>query len=133
MATLLRERIRPEGRSRHYRQQRNQQKPELGPRKHGKSDTSRRNGSPEERKPGISDTGRRNSSAEDMNAGRRNGSAEDRKPARSKDTDHAEGKGSKDAPVQDMEKARGTIAALATEGSTRRDKSPRMPTRSKDT
>ena len=44
------------------------------------------------------------------------------------------GKGRKDAPVQEMEKARGTIAALATtEGSTRRSKSPRMPTRSKDT
>ncbi|TMC19484.1 MAG: hypothetical protein E6J34_15270 [Chloroflexi bacterium] len=48
--------------------------------------------------------------------------------------DHAEGKGRRDTPVQDM--ASGTIATLATtEGSTRRDKSPkdRMPTRSKDT
>src|SRR5271169_3013876 len=79
-------------------------------------------------KHGISDTGRRNSSAEDMNAGRRNGSAEDRKPARSKDTDHAEGKGRK-APVQDT--ARGSIAALAT--TTGRSKSPRMPTRAKGT
>jgi hypothetical protein len=84
-------------------------------------------------KNGQTDTGKRNSSAEDMNAGRSNGSAEDRKPARSKDMDHAEGKGRK-APVQELEKARGTIAALATtDGSTRRSKSPRMPTRSKGT
>ena len=47
---------------------------------------------------GISDTGRRNSSAED------------RKPARSKDTDHADGTGYKDKdPVKDM--ARGAIAS----------------------
>ena len=82
-------------------------------------------------KHGISNTGRRNSSAEDMNAGRRNSSAEDRKPARSKDTDHADATGYKDQdPVKDT--ARGAIATLAmTNGSTRRSKSPRMPTRTK--
>ena len=71
-------------------------KPELGPRKHGKSDT-----------------------------GRRNGPAEDRKPAGYKDKD----------PVNGTDKARGVIAALAiTEGSTRRNKSPKdkEPTRLKD-
>ena len=67
-----------------------------------------------------------------MNAGRRNGSAEDRKPARSKDTDHADATGYKDKdPVRDT--VRGAIATLATmDGSTRRSKSPRMPTRTKD-
>ena len=106
--------------------------------KHGQTDASRRNSSAEDRKPGRSNASRRNGSAEERkpgisDAGRRNGSAEDRKPARSKDTDHAEGKGRK-APVQELEKARGTIAALATtEGSTRRSKSPKMPTRSKGT
>ena len=70
-------------------------------------------------KHGISDTGRRN------------GSAEDRKPARSKDMDHADATGYKDQdPVKDT--ARGAIATLATmDGSTRRSKSPRMPTRTK--
>ena len=70
-------------------------------------------------KHGISDTGRRNSSAEN------------RKPARSKDTDHADATGYKDQdPVKDT--ARGAIAMLATaNGSTRRSKSPRMPTRTK--
>ena len=83
-------------------------------------------------KHGISDTGRRNSSAEDMNAGRRNSSTEDRKPARSKDTNHADATGYKDQdPVKDT--TRGAIATLATmDGSTRRSKSPRMPTRTKD-
>ena len=82
-------------------------------------------------KHGISNTGRRNSSAEDMNVGRRNSSAEDRKPARSKDTNHADVTGYEDQdPVKDM--ARGAIAMLAmTNGSTRRSKSPRMPTRTK--
>ena len=80
------------------------------------------------RKHGQMDTGSRNSSAKDMNACRRNGSAEDRKPARSKDMDHVEGKGRK-APVQEMEKARGMIAALAMMNeSTRRSKSPKVPT-----
>jgi hypothetical protein len=57
--------------------------------------------------------------------GRRNGLAEDRKPAGCKDKD----------PVKDMNKARGTIAALTTtEGSTRRNESPKdkKPTRSED-
>ena len=80
-----------------------------GPMKHGKSDT-----------------------------GRRNGSAEDRKPARSEDTNLVDGigKGRKDAPVQELEKARDAIATLATtDGSIRRNKSPkdRMPTRPKVT
>src|SRR6202035_3321667 len=44
--------------------------------------------------------------------GGRNSSAEDRKPARSKDTNLVDGKGTKDAPVH--VKARGTIAALST-------------------
>ena len=68
-----------------------------------------------------------------MNADRKNDPAEDRKPARSKDTDHADATGYKDQdPVKDT--ARGAIATLATtNGSTRRSKSPRMPTRSKDT
>ena len=84
-------------------------------------------------KHGISDTDRRNSSAEDTNAGRKNDPAEDRKPARSKDTNHANGTGYKDKdPVRDT--ARGAIATLATtDGSTRRSKSSRIPTRSKDT
>ena len=70
-------------------------------------------------KHGISDTGRRNSSAED------------RKPTRSKDTDHADATEYKDQdPVKDT--ARGAIATLATtDESTRRNKSPRMPTRTK--
>ena len=65
---------------------------------------------------------------------RRNDSADDRKPARSKDTHLLDGKGRKDAPVQEMKKARDTIAALATtKGSARRDKSPKIPTRAKGT
>ena len=61
-------------------------KPEFGPRKHGR-----------------------------LNAGRRNNSAEDRKPARSKDTNHADGtgKGRKDTPVQKLEKR--TLFASQTE------------------
>ena len=58
----------------------------------------------------------------------RNGSAEDRKPAGYKDKDPVDGigKGRKDAPVQEMDKARGTIVALSTtDGSTRRSKPPR--------
>ena len=82
---------------------------------------------------GQTDIGSRNSSTEDMNAGRRNGSAEDRKSARSKDTDHADATGYKDKdPVKD--KVRGAIATLATtDGSARRSKSSRMPTRAKGT
>src|SRR5205814_6970844 len=54
--------------------------------------------------------------------GSRNSPDEDRKPAEYKDKD----------PVQEMETARGSIAALATtKGSTRRDRSPEMPTQAK--
>ena len=62
---------------------------------------------------------------------RRNGSAEDRKSARSKDTDHADVTRYKDQDsVKDT--IRGAIATLATmDGSIRRSKSPRMPTRMK--
>ena len=67
-----------------------------------------------------------------LDTGRRNSSAEDRKPARSKDTNHADATGYKDQdPVKDT--IRGAITTLAmTDGSTRRSKSPRMPTRMKD-
>ena len=59
-----------------------------------------------------------------MDTGSRNSPVEDRKSAGCKDKD----------PVQEMDKGRGAIATLATmDGSTRRSKSPRMPTRSKDT
>ena len=46
---------------------------------------------------------------------------------------HAKDKGIKDAPVQDLEMAKGTIATLATMNeSARRSKSPRMSTHTKD-
>jgi hypothetical protein len=79
--------------------------------KHGQTDASRRNGSAEDRKPERSDASSRKSPAED------------RKPAGYKDKD----------PVQEMEMARGTIELATTKGSTRRDRSPRMPTRAKGT
>jgi hypothetical protein len=53
-------------------------------------------------------------------AGKRYSSAEDAIPARSKDSNHAEGKGNKNTPVQELEKARGTIE-LSTTGQGRKD------------
>jgi hypothetical protein len=45
----------------------------------------------------------------------------------------AEDKDKGNAPVQKSDKARGTIELATTKGSTRRDRSPRMPTRTKGT
>ena len=99
--------------------------------KHGQIDAGRRS-SAEDRIPArtkgtnhAEGKGNKDAPVQERNAGRRNSSAEDRKSAGCKGKDPAEDKD----PVDSTDKARGTIELMTTEGSTRRDRSLRMPTR----